>query len=174
MNDTSVTFPRHQVAKDGSLNRHFYADFFEKGQIATKQNTFFSNMPNEILDGSYYVCSNTDTIMPNNPIPFKGKIFVLINEWVVSASDDFAYFCKTSKWATVAGVRTMGDGGNLAEPTLFMLPNSGIVIAHPSVVGLNDDGSFNFETRTVPDIEIEAKNADERLEKLINHIKIKE
>ena len=171
INDTSVTFLRHQIAKDGSLNRHFYPDFFEKGQIATKQNTFFSSTPNEILDGSYYIKSSTDTIIPNNSIPFKGKIFVLINEGVVSASDDFAYFCKTSKWATVIGVRTMGDGGNIAEPTLFMLPNSGIVIAHPSVVGLNGDGSINFETRTTPEIEIEAKNSDERLEKLIKDIK---
>ena len=171
MSDTSITFPRHQVAKDGSLNRHFYPDFFEKGQIATNQNTFFSNTPNEILDGSYYVNSSTDTIMPNNPIPFKGKVFVLINEGVVSASDDFAYFCKASKWATVTGMRTMGDGGNITEPTLFMLPNSKIVIAHPSVVGLNEDGSINFETRTMPDIEIETKNSDERLERLIEKIK---
>ena len=171
MSDTSISFPRHQVAKNGSLNRHFYPDFFEEGQITTRQNTFFSDTPNEIFDGSYYVNSTTDTIMPNNPIPFKGKVFVLINERVVSASDDFAYFCKASKWATVTGVRTMGDGGNIAEPTLFMLPNSGIVIAHPSVVGLNEDGSLNFETRTSPDIEINANNSDERLEKLVKYIK---
>ena len=166
---TSIPFPRHQVAKNGSLNRHFYPDI-EKWQIATKQNTFFPNMPNEILNGSYYLNTSTDTVIPNNPIPFRGKIFVLVNEWVVSASDDFAYFCKASKWATVAGICTMGDGGNIAEPTLFMLPNSGIVITHPSVVGLNEDGSFNFETRTTPDIEIEAKNSNERLERLIKKI----
>ena len=170
--DALITFPRHQVARDGSLNRHFYPDI-EKWQIATKQNVSFQNMPNEILDGSYYVNSWTDTIMPNNPVPFNGIIYLLVNERVVSASDDFAYFCKASRWATVAGVRTMGDGGNIAEPALFILPNSGIVIVHPSVVGLNENGSFNFEARTTPDIEIEAKNSDERLDRLVRTIKNK-
>jgi C-terminal processing protease CtpA/Prc len=167
--DTPVIFPRNQIAKIGSHNRHFFPEI-EQWDIATKQNAFFPNMPNEILDGTYYLHSFTDTIQPNNPIPFKGKIFVLVNNMVVSASEDFAYFCKISKWATVAGIQTMGDG-NCSEPTIFMLPNSGITFRHPSVVGLNEDGSFNFETRTIPNIEIKAKNSDERLERLINHIK---
>jgi len=167
--DSPVTFPRNQVAKDGSLNKHFFPEI-EQWDIATKQNTFFPNMPSEILDGTYYLHSFTDTIKPNNPVHFKGKIFVLVNNMVVSASEDFAYFCKASKWATVAGIQTMGDG-NCSEPTIFMLPNSGIIFRHPSVVGLNIDGSFNFETRTIPDIKIEARNSDERLERLIYHIK---
>jgi len=169
ISDTPIVFPRYQIAKNGSLNKHFYPEI-EKWQIATKQNTTFSNIPDEILDGSYYFQSFTDTVIPNNPIPFKGKVFVLVNNRVVSASDDFAYFCKASKWATVAGIRTWGEGG-CGEPTLFMLPNSGITIVHPSVAGLNEDGSINFETRTTPDIEIEAKNSDERLERLIEYIK---
>ena len=169
ISDTPVTFPRNQVAKNGSLNKHFFPEI-EQWDIATKQNTFFPNMPNEILDGTYYLRSFTDTIQPKNPSSFKGKIFVLVNNMVVSASEDFAYFCKVSKWATVAGIQTMGDGG-CGEPTIFTLPNSGITFRHPSVVGLNIDGSFNFETRTIPNIEISAKNSDERLEKLINYIK---
>ena len=171
ISDTQITFPRYQIAKDGSLNRYFHPEFFEKGHIAAKQNTFLPNTPDELLDGSFYLSSYTDTIMPNNPIPFKGKIFVLVNELVVSASDDFAYFCKSSRWATVAGIRTMGEGASSAEPTLFRLPNSGIIFNHPSVSGLNEDGSMNFETRTFPNIEINANNSDERLEKLIKYIK---
>ena len=171
ISDTEIIFPRNQIAKDGSLNRHFYPDFFEDGDIATKQNTFSKNSPDELFNGSFYLKSYTDTIMPNNPIPFKGKIFVLVNNLVVSASDDFTYFCKASQWATVAGIRTMGEGASSAEPTLFRLPNSGIIFNHPSVSGLNEDGSLNFETRTFPDIEINANNSDERLEKLIQYIK---
>lgn len=173
ISDTMITFHRHQVMKDGSMNRHFNSDI-EKWQIATKQNVFYPNIPDEILDGSYYWASYPDTIKPQNPIPFKGKIYVLVNNFVVSASDDFAYFCKVSKWATVAGIRTMGEGANCGEPTLFMLPNSGILVRHPSIAGLNEDGSLNFETKTNPDIEIEARNSDERLERLINHIKSEE
>jgi C-terminal processing protease CtpA/Prc len=171
LSETPVVFTRTQAAKGGSLNKHFYPEI-ESWQIATKQNTFFSDTPYEIYDGSYYINSTLDTVLPNNPIPFKGEIYVLVSNRVVSASEDFAFFCKTSGWATVAGIRTMGDG-NCGEPTLFSLPNSGITLVHPSLVGLNDDGSFNFETRTMPDIEIFARNSDERLEKLIQYIKNK-
>jgi len=170
LSDVQITFPIYQIAKDGSFNKYFYPDFFEKAHIATKQNTFFPNMPDELLDGSFYLSSHTDTITLNNPIPFKGTIFVLVNNWVVSASDDFAYFCKASRWATVAGIRTMGEGA-CAEPTLFRLPNSGIIFNHPSISGLNEDGSLNFETQTFPNIEINANNSDNRLEKLIKYIK---
>jgi len=169
INDIPISFHRHQIAKNGSLNKHFYPDI-EDWDIATRQNAIFPNIPDEILDGSYYLHSTTDTIMPNNPIPFKGKLFVLVDNWVCSASDDFAYFCKASQWATVAGIRTWGEGG-CGEPTLIRLPNSGIIVVHPSVAGLNEDGSFNFETRTTPNIEIAAKNSDERLERLIEYIK---
>ena len=169
ISDTPIIFPRYQVAKDGSLNNHFFPEI-NQWEIASKQNVIFSNVPDELLDGTYLLNSFTDTVIPDNPIPFKGKIYVLINNMVVSASDDFAYFCKISKWATVAGVQTMGEGGG-SEPALFMLPNSGITFSHPSIAGLNEDGSFNFETRTIPDVEIKANNSDERLSRLINYIK---
>ena len=171
ISDAPVIFPRHQVAKNGSINKHFYPEI-EQWEIASKQNADFSNVPDELLDGTYLLNSFTDTVIPNNPIPFKGKIYVLVNNMVVSASDDFAYFCKVSKWATVAGIQTMGEGGG-SEPTLFMFPNSGITFRLPSIAGLNEDGSFNFEIRTIPDVEITANNSDERLEGLINYIKQK-
>ena len=170
LSDSLIIFQRNQIIKDGNLNKHFYPDFFEKGVIATKQNTSFQNTPDEILDNSFYIYSHTDTITPNNPFSFNGEIYVLVNNNIVSASDDFAYFCKISRWATVVGIRTMGEG-NCGEPTLFRLPDSGIVFKHPSVAGLNEDGSLNFETQTTPGIEINASNSNERLEKLINYIK---
>ena len=170
MIDTPIHFPRHIVIRDGAKNRHFSPALFERCSIATKENAVFSNLPCEILDGSFYLCSFTDIIMPNNPIPFKGKIFLLVNERSFSAADDFAHFCKASGWATVVGERTGGFGGS-TEPTLFRLPNSGIIIKHPGTAGLNIDGSFMYETKTVPDIEIIAENSEQRLEKLIEYIK---
>ena len=170
LSDAQIIFQRNQIIKDGNLNKHFYPDFFEKGVIATKQNTSFQNTPDEIIDNSFYIYSHPDTIIPNNPFSFNGEIYVLVNNNVVSASDDFTYFCKISRWATVAGIRTMGEG-NCGEPTLFRLPNSGIVFKHPSAAGLNEDGSLNFETQTTPSIEISANSSNERLEKLINYIK---
>ena len=170
MIDDSIQFTRTQVGKGGTLNRHFFPNWFESATLATRDNAIFPNLPCEILDGSYYISSSTITIMPNDPIPFKGKIFLLVNEWVFSAADGFAQFCKASEWATVVGVRSGGLGSG-SEPTLIRLPNSGIIVRHPSVVGLNYDGSFNFETKTVPDIEIVAENSEQRLERLVEYIK---
>lgn len=170
MTELPVIFPRYQVIKDGALNRHFYPEAFEKGSFAKKENALFINTPDEILDGTYFLDSRNDTIVPNHPKPFKGKIFLLVNEIVFSASEDFAYFCKVAKWATIAGVRTGGDGA-CGEPTLFMLPKSGITLNHPSLVGLNSDGSLNFETRTIPEVQISGRNPDERLDNLVKYIK---
>lgn len=165
-----VSFPRNQIAKDGAMNRYFYPEFFESSTVITKENLFLYNTPPEIFDGTYYLSSTIDTINPNQPVPFKGKIYLLVSEYVCSASDDFAYFCKASGWATVAGVRTAGEGG-CGEPTLFILPHSGIILNHPSVSGLNLDGSFNFETRTLPDVKLQGGSLEERLDQLIAHIK---
>ena len=169
MIDAPISFPVNQVGRGGTLNRHFFSNWFEVVEIATKDNAIFPNLPCEILDGSFYIGSGRATIMPNNPIPFRGKIFLLVNE-VVSAAEGFAKFCKASKWATVAGIRTGGLGGS-SEPAMIRLPNSGIIIRHPGLAGLNYDGSFNFETRTVPDIEIVAESSEQRLQKLIEYIK---
>jgi hypothetical protein len=169
MTESPIIFPRHQVIRDGALNRHFYPESFEKGSVAKKENILFINTPGEIFDGTYFLNSWNDTIIPNHPKPFRGKIFLLVNKVVVSASEDFAYFCKVSGWATIAGTRTKGDGA-CGEPTVFILPESGITLNHPSLVGLNSDGSLNFETRTIPEVSISGRNSDERLDNLIRYI----
>lgn len=64
----------------------------------------------------------------------------------------------------------MGDG-NCGEPMLFMLPQSGITLNLSGLVGLNSDGSLNYETKTIPDVSVEGENPNERLDNLIESIK---
>ncbi len=76
---------------------------------------------------------------------------------------------KSTNCATVVGEQTGGDG-NGGDPNIISFPESGILLIYPSLVVWNSDGSLNFETKTTPDIEINANTHKERLEKLINYL----
>lgn len=73
------------------------------------------------------------------PSPYPGKIWVLVDEGVYSASENFAAFCKNTGFATLVGEPTGGDGG-IADPMLFALPESGLVVRFSVFYGLNADG----------------------------------
>lgn len=164
----SISYISNYIVKEGRLNRHFYPDYFDGASIIKKTESM-PNIPEELLDGTFYIKSQVNTLYPDDPIPFNGKIYLLVNRVVYSSAEGFAYFCKTTGWATIAGQRTGGDGiGN--DPIPFVLPESGIIVRSPSVTGVNIDGSLNSETRTVPDLDIEAKNSKERLSSLIEYI----
>ena len=158
----------YPIIKEGNINRHFYQDFFAKAKLINETDSF-PNIPTELKQENYYVDIWIDTIAPNNSINYNGEIYLLVSETVFSASEAFAQFCKTTSWATVAGERTGGDGIG-SDPAIIMLPESGILMNFPSLVGLNHDGSLNSEEKTTPDIIIEAANSQQRLERLINYL----
>lgn len=116
----------------------------------------YSSIPKEIKENfKYYIRDKEDnSVFSNrNPIGFKGKIFLIIDENVFSAADEFAMFCKQSGFATLVGCSTNGSGGN---DTIFArLPNSGLMMRFETEMLLNEDGTSHYETGTVPDIEIE-------------------
>lgn len=168
----TLYYPQYLIIKDGGLNKKFYPQYFENTTAVRKDETL-PNIPSEILDGTFRLKIDPDTISPKNPVAFKGKIYLLVNGVVFSSAEGLAYFCKATKWATIAGVRTGGDGVG-SDPIPFILPESGIIIRYPALSGFNLDGSLNFEERTIPDILIDGKDADERLSNLINYIRSKE
>ena len=88
---------------------------------------------------------------------FTGKIYLLVNNVVFSASESLAMFCKETGFATIIGSCTCGDGGG-TDPALFTLPNSGLVIRFAKEMVLNPDGSANEETHTAPDYVVDADN----------------
>lgn len=82
--------------------------------------------------------------------PFKGKIWVLVDEDVYSASENFVVFCKNTGFGTLVGTTTGGDGG-IADPILVSLPNSGLLVRFSMFYGLNTDGTGNEAHGTSPD-----------------------
>lgn len=85
--------------------------------------------------------------------PYKGKIWVLVDDTIYSSSENFVMFCKNTGFATLVGTSTSGDGG-IADPLFVSLPNSGLIIRFSVFYGLNKDGSGNEAKGTEPDIVI--------------------
>ncbi|SFO33037.1 Peptidase family S41 [Pseudobutyrivibrio sp. UC1225] len=120
------------------------------------------------LDKSFVSTFN----VPNEPtdnmiIPATIKRWVLTGPKVYSASDKFAYFCKSTGWATLVGAQTGGDGLG-STPILIILPDSGLLIRFSCTAGENTDGSMNAILGTTPDVlTIKNETALERCLKLI-------
>lgn len=98
-------------------------------------------------------CTTDRTAFEAVDNPYRGRIWVLIDEKVYSASENFVMFCKNTGFATLVGTATGGDGG-IADPLLVALPNSGLIIRFSIFYGLNADGSGNEAKGTTPDITI--------------------
>jgi hypothetical protein len=163
--DKPIITKQYLAFRNGNLiNDYFNTLKFEKSEFESVIN--LSNCPPELNSTDFFIFQGKDTILPISNNHFKGKIYLLINEVVFSATDGFANFCKESKFATVVGETTRGDGIGM-DPIIVCLPNSKVLVRFPFEMGLNSDGSSNFETKTIPDIEIKAENVEERLKKLL-------
>ncbi|HHW58503.1 MAG TPA: peptidase S41 [Clostridia bacterium] len=117
------------------------------------------NFPYDIKGNLGKFIHFTKTIPPKNPVGFKGKIFLLVDEYVYSSSESFASFAKATKWATLVGTATGGDGIGV-DPTICALPNSGLIFRFPFDMGINPDGTINEEKHTQPDIYVEETYED--------------
>lgn len=124
------------------------------------------NCPPELKSENYRFLFAQSAIVPKKPVGFKGKIYLLVDKVVYSSSEQFAVFAKNTKWATVVGENTGGDGIG-SNSIVVALPETGLIFRFPSNMGLNADGSSNYEFGTAPDIKIEAVDANERLNKLV-------
>lgn len=86
------------------------------------------------------------------PNPVRGKVWLLVDDKVFSASEYFTILCKSSKEVTIVGKNTSGDGLSAVDPILMILPNSKVAMRYSVDYGLNEDGSCNAECGTKPDI----------------------
>lgn len=155
--------------KNGKLNRSYYKSIGMKPDKLDALNGL-EYVPDEIFVEKFSIFVTVDQIVPEKNKKCKGKFYLLVNKDVFSASEGMAIFCKATKCATVVGEKTNGDGIGV-DPFLVCLPNSKIVIRFPGEMGLNPDGSSNFEMKTKPDIKIVADNNEERLQRLIEYIR---
>jgi len=102
------------------------------------------------------------TVSPKDSVGFDGRVFLLVDGDVYSSAEMFAVWAKATKWATLVGTRTRGDGIGF-DPGLVALPNSGIVVRYSEDMGINPDGSVNEESQTVPDVVVHQTVADEQV-----------
>lgn len=103
--------------------------------------------------------------------PFKGKIYLLVDDMVFSAAESFAIFCKEQNFATIIGCKTSGDG-YVYDPVLFKLENSGLIARMSSSMYLTDSGICDEEDKVTPDIYVEypIKNNIPKLDDCINKV----
>ncbi len=103
--------------------------------------------------GLTHMQSGTIVIEPaeeNRTIRSDARRWVLIDEYVYSAADGFAGFCKQTGWATLVGRRTKGDGGSDA-PVLVRLPKTGLLMRFSATANANQEGTLNAFYGTSPD-----------------------
>lgn len=157
-------------------NKEFYDEFKEIKELDIEK---LPKLPHEVSKDFEYFIKNTRTIKPHkDSINFKGKIYLLVDRNVFSASEAFAVFSKNTAFATLIGEKTGGDGiGD--DPWIEMLPNSGYLFRFTKELGTNIDGSANFEHKTSPDYAIKNPNFnaifinDECIQKVIELEKLK-
>ena len=164
---TSVVY----AFKDSERLQKFKPNYFEN--TINYSDIKLPNLPQELTDGSYLFRREDMTVSPTEGSKkYAGTIYLLVDNIVYSSSETLAVFCKATGFATVVGEKTNGDGVG-TDPLLLTLPNSGIVIRFTGEMGLNPDGSANDETKTVPDMIIEASNRTERTFKFLKFLQQK-
>jgi C-terminal processing protease CtpA/Prc len=153
--------------KNSERLQRFKPFYFE--DIIAHEDVGLPNMPKELEDGSYLFRRDDMVISPLAKKAYTGNKYLLVDHEVFSSSEALAFFCKATNFATVVGETTSGDGVG-TDPLLITLPHSGIVIRFTGEMGLNPDGSANEETKTEPNIFIEAQNKEHRRQLLLKHI----
>ncbi|GFZ33852.1 peptidase [Clostridium zeae] len=153
--------------RDGDLEddylKYTYGDDL-KG-VNTVTNDLISKCPSitkEILKDFKYYITDEDKIIPKDPISYKGKIYLLVDKEVYSASESLAVFCKQSKLATLVGEKT-GGGDNGIGPATIMLPKSGLLFKFDIALGAHFDGSSDEEFKVEPDVYIKDPRISEDL-----------
>jgi hypothetical protein len=102
------------------------------------------------LDGFYMESISVDG---SESIGFSGRIYLLVDDRVYSASEFFARFCKYTGFAEIVGGRTGGECPG--AHALMVLPNSRMCVSFEPGLMIGPDGSTGIESHTVPDVFIE-------------------
>lgn len=143
--------------------------WYEKKFHSFRKVASLPNLAPEVTPEDFTVVVDKKVVRPNGKNRFNGKVWLFVGPGVFSSSESFSAFTKATGWATVAGTRTGGDGVGV-DPIPMMLPGSGILVLFPAWGGLNPDGSFNFEARTTPDVEITGASRSGALANLVHYI----
>lgn len=106
------------------------------------------------LDGFQALNINNNNKLSKVTNKFKGRVYILIDGAVYSASEHFVDGVKTSDKVKFIGTTTSGDGTGWG-PIATYLPKSKIIIQMTPGLTINEDGTVNEEVCNNPDIYIE-------------------
>ncbi len=164
-----ITYTTYGAVRDGQLVKEFYGFMLKLAK--TKNIPDLPALPPEVKDTAWhYVFIKSKNVFKASKHPvFNGKIYLLVDSAVYSSSEKLAYFAKVSGWATVAGQNTRGDGVG-SDPIVATLPNSRLIFRFAAVMGFNPDGSLNDEYGTKPDIFLDGKTPEQRLQQLLDRL----
>lgn len=163
--DKPLDSTQYEAYRGGSFTEQFLKCRSGKGYEACKpisniKSENLKNLPPELEKDFKYYSTETTSVEPKNSIGFNGKIYMLIDDGVFSSSEALASFAKGTGFATLVGETTGGDGIG-SDPAVCVLPNSGYIFRFTKEMGLNPDGSSNFEYKTQPDIKASAKKGSD-------------
>ena len=163
-----ITIKSNYLIRGGEYSMENYYSKYDSNNLIIddiKNYPNYNDLPKEIKDDfKYYILEERH--FPNeHSIGFKGKIFLLVNDYTFSAADNLVNVCMQIDTVTVIGCKTAG-GGIGFTPLYIKLPNSGLIVRFEGEIGLNEDGTSNF-MGTNPDIEIEKVPGEDYNQKVI-------
>jgi transcriptional regulator NrdR family protein len=116
---------------------------------------YFNDTYEQNYGGKSIITKSVSTVKRNErSINYQGKIWLLIDEKSFSAADAFSYFCKLTKFATIVGTPSRGNGVTTIEGLIcfYTFQNSGMIVRYFPFMGFNTDGSSNVERGDIPDV----------------------
>ena len=94
-----------------------------------------------------------DRILPEAPINFAGRIFLLQDSQVLASGDTFSHYLRSLDLVTSVGKPAKGDGvGRTFGLRYISLPYSGLIYSAQTGYGFNHDGTPNTSSGTPTDI----------------------
>lgn len=155
--DEMVSYEELWGVKSGKMNEYYWGGGLpDNASAPLSKEEIRGKFPdvNIVEDDSIkYVVYTKVIYAAEKHCEFNGKLWLLVDEQDYSASDAFTTFCKNTKFATIIGKTTGGNGGG-GEIQSIVLPNTGIVILYDPYMCFNSDGSCNGIHGEHPDIEI--------------------
>lgn len=157
----NIVSPNIDRKKTYKTKVFFLNDDFVKNYYKSTNSQIYENLDNigyypklnkdDLKNFGGYFDVNVEINPMFNKKKFSGNIYLLTDKYIRSSLESFAQFSKQSKFATLVGEDTGGDGYNGGTPMLSYMPNSGLVFFYRIGYGINDDGSSNIEFGTKPD-----------------------
>ena len=149
-------------------------EYFEKLSIFTSKDINTTERFRDLLTNKNYEITLTDIV--GNPDAKEYNRYLLVDNKVFSTAEKLVMICKESKFATVIGEKTGGEGFGFTPFTLDIIDenyeyditegnkiytNNGIKITFPVEVPINEQGEIDYENlyNITPDIVCDGKDA---------------